>query len=51
MTEEKVAQFGRSTFLGRAGQPAEVAPAFVFLASADASYITGEVIRVTGGHP
>jgi NAD(P)-dependent dehydrogenase (short-subunit alcohol dehydrogenase family) len=51
MPEEKVESFGESTPLGRAGQPAEVAPAFVFLASAEASYITGEVIAVTGGQP
>lgn len=37
--------------LGRAGQPAELAPAYVFLASEDASYITGEVIAITGGMP
>ena len=51
MTEEKVSSFGKSTPLGRAGQPVEVAQAFVFLASADASYITGEVVAVTGGMP
>jgi len=51
MPEEKVETFGESTPLGRAGQPAELAPAYVFLASADASYITGEVIAVTGGKP
>lgn len=47
---EKLAHFGEDTPLGRAGQPAEVAPAFVFLAStADASYVSGTVIGVTGG--
>ena len=51
MPEEKVGSFGTSTPLGRAGQPVEVAQAFVFLASADASYITGEVVAVTGGMP
>ena len=51
MHEEKVGSFGQSTPLGRAGQPVEVAQAFVFLASADASYITGEVLAVTGGMP
>jgi NAD(P)-dependent dehydrogenase (short-subunit alcohol dehydrogenase family) len=51
MPEEKVATFGEQTPLGRAGQPAELAPAYVFLASEDASYITGEVIAVTGGMP
>lgn len=49
MPEDHVAEFGQDTPLGRAGQPAEVAPAFVFLASQESSYITGEVIGVTGG--
>ncbi|MBM9461469.1 SDR family oxidoreductase [Nocardioides sp. zg-536] len=49
---EKIEKFGTETPLGRAGQPAEVAPAFVFLASdADASYISGTVLGVTGGKP
>ena len=49
---EKVQKFGLNTPLGRAGQPAEVAPAFVFLASqADASYVSGTVLGVTGGRP
>lgn len=48
---DKLVQFGQNTPLGRAGQPAEVAPAFVFLASQESSYITGEVIGVTGGNP
>lgn len=47
---EKVKKFGTDTPLGRAGQPYEVAPAFVFLASTDASYITGQTIHVNGGH-
>jgi NAD(P)-dependent dehydrogenase (short-subunit alcohol dehydrogenase family) len=51
MPEEQVESFGQQTPLGRAGQPAEVAPAYVFLASAESSYITGEVIAVTGGLP
>lgn len=46
---EKLEEFGTNTPLGRAGQPAEVAPAFVFLASQESSYITAEVIGVTGG--
>ncbi|WGX97877.1 SDR family oxidoreductase [Nocardioides sp. L-11A] len=49
---EKVERFGVDTPLGRAGQPAEVAPAFVFLASpGDASYVSGTVLGVTGGKP
>lgn len=47
---EKLVKFGQNTPLGRPGQPAEVAPAFVFLASQESSYITGEVIGVTGGN-
>jgi NAD(P)-dependent dehydrogenase (short-subunit alcohol dehydrogenase family) len=49
MPAEKVQQFGGDTPLGRAGQPAELAPAYVFLASQESSYITGEHIAVTGG--
>jgi NAD(P)-dependent dehydrogenase (short-subunit alcohol dehydrogenase family) len=49
---EKIEQFGADTPLGRAGQPAEVAPAFVFLASqAEAGYVSGTVLGVTGGKP
>lgn len=44
-----IREFGKSTPMKRAGQPAELAPAYVFLASEDSSYITGEVIAVTGG--
>jgi NAD(P)-dependent dehydrogenase (short-subunit alcohol dehydrogenase family) len=51
MTAEKVDTFGQNTPIGRAGQPAELAPAFVFLASQESSYITGETIAVTGGRP
>jgi NAD(P)-dependent dehydrogenase (short-subunit alcohol dehydrogenase family) len=43
--------FGEDTPLGRVAQPAEVAPAYVFLASAESSFITGERIGVTGGSP
>jgi len=51
MPAEKAATFGENTPLGRAGQPAELAPIYVFLASQESSYITGEVIGVTGGRP
>lgn len=46
---EKLPHFGEKTPMGRPGQPAEVAPAFVFLASQESSYVTAEVIGVTGG--
>lgn len=46
---EKVAKHGTDTPMKRAGQPVEVAPAYVFLASDDASYITGQFIHVNGG--
>jgi NAD(P)-dependent dehydrogenase (short-subunit alcohol dehydrogenase family) len=48
---ESVEKFGKNTPLGRPGQPAEVAPAYVLLASSDGSYITGAMIPVTGGRP
>ena len=48
---EKVEKFGSDTPLGRVGQPAELAGAFVLLASDEASYISGAVIPVTGGKP
>jgi NAD(P)-dependent dehydrogenase (short-subunit alcohol dehydrogenase family) len=51
MPDEKVESFGEQTPLGRAGQPAELAPAYVFFASQESSYITGEVLGVTGGQP
>ena len=51
MPAEKAARFGENTPLGRAGQPAELAPIYVFLASQESSYITGEVVGVTGGRP
>ena len=46
---EKLPTFGQDTPLGRAGQPAELAGAYVFLASPEASYISGAVVPVTGG--
>jgi NAD(P)-dependent dehydrogenase (short-subunit alcohol dehydrogenase family) len=51
MPVERAESHGESTPLGRAGQPAEVAPAYVFLASQESSYITAEMIAVTGGQP
>lgn len=48
-SKEKVAKFGLDTPLGRPGQPAELIGAFVYLASDDSSYVTGQVIHVNGG--
>ncbi len=48
-TQEKVETFGKDVPLGRPGQPVEIAPVYVLLASQEASYITGEVYGVTGG--
>lgn len=47
---EKLKEFGQQVPLGRPGQPAELAPSYVFLASQESSYITAEVIGVTGGN-
>ena len=44
-------KFGHGTPLGRAGHPIEVAAAYVFLASDEASYVSGTVVGVTGGKP
>ncbi len=49
--QEKVAEFGEETPLGRMGQPAELAPAYVYLASAESSYVIGETLNVNGGMP
>lgn len=46
---EEVAEFGADQPLGRPGQPEEVAPAYVYLASQDSSYVTGQTIHVNGG--
>ncbi len=46
---DKVKTFGSDTPMKRAGQPAEIDPAFVFLASDDSSYITGQIIHPNGG--
>jgi NAD(P)-dependent dehydrogenase (short-subunit alcohol dehydrogenase family) len=51
MDEEKVKSFGEQSPMGRAAQPAELAPSYVFLASQESSYITADVIAVTGGSP
>jgi NAD(P)-dependent dehydrogenase (short-subunit alcohol dehydrogenase family) len=51
MPPEKVEQFGSDTPLGRPGQPAELAPVYVLLASDDGSYVSGARIAVTGGRP
>jgi NAD(P)-dependent dehydrogenase (short-subunit alcohol dehydrogenase family) len=48
---EKLPDFGSQTPLGRPGQPAELAPAYVFLASPESSYVVGETLAVTGGMP
>ena len=48
---EELATLGQKTVIGRAGQPAELAPAFVLLASREGSYMTGAMIPVTGGEP
>jgi len=51
MPVERAESHGESTPMGRAGQPAEVAPAYVFFASQESSYITAEMLAVTGGQP
>jgi NAD(P)-dependent dehydrogenase (short-subunit alcohol dehydrogenase family) len=51
MPEEKVKSFGDDVPLGRAGQPVELAPVYVMLASDEASYVTGARVAVTGGRP
>jgi NAD(P)-dependent dehydrogenase (short-subunit alcohol dehydrogenase family) len=51
MPEEKVESFGEQVPIGRAGQPAELAPVYVMLASDEASYVSGARVAVTGGKP
>jgi NAD(P)-dependent dehydrogenase (short-subunit alcohol dehydrogenase family) len=51
MPPEQTSQFGQQGPMGRPAQPAELAPLYVFLASQESSYITGEVVGVTGGKP
>ncbi|MBA8795017.1 hypothetical protein FHX74_002645 [Friedmanniella endophytica] len=48
---EALPEFGQQTPIGRAGQPAEIAPAYVYLASAESGYVTGETLNVNGGMP
>ncbi len=48
-SEEKVEEFGKDVPMGRAGQPYEVAPSYLFLASEDASYFTGQTLHPNGG--
>lgn len=49
--QEKIEKFGKDTPLGRAGQPAELAAAYVLLASDDGSFISGETLGIAGGRP
>jgi len=49
--QSKLKQFGMQTPIGRPGQPAEMAPAYVFLASAESSYVIGETLNANGGEP
>lgn len=49
MPQEEVSQFGGQSALGRPGQPEELAPAYVFLASSDGSFMTGSLVEVSGG--
>ncbi|HZG90760.1 MAG TPA: SDR family oxidoreductase, partial [Pseudonocardia sp.] len=51
MGGEKLESFGTQSPMGRAAQPAELAPFYVFLASQESSYMTSEVLGVTGGSP
>jgi NAD(P)-dependent dehydrogenase (short-subunit alcohol dehydrogenase family) len=46
---DQVAQFGSTSPMGRAGQPVEIAPAYVFLASDDSSYMSGQILHLNGG--
>jgi len=51
MPPEQVESFGDNTPIGRPGQPAELAPVYVMLASDEASYVSGARVAVTGGKP
>lgn len=48
-TFDDISDFGQDTPMGRAGQPSEVGPAYVFLASEDSSYMTGQILHINGG--
>ena len=48
---DQLPQYGKDSLFGRAGQPAELAPAYVFLASAESSFVMGETLNVNGGQP
>jgi NAD(P)-dependent dehydrogenase (short-subunit alcohol dehydrogenase family) len=49
--QDNIEKFGSGVPYGRPGQPAEIAPTFVFLATQESGYVTGEVFGVTGGNP
>ena len=49
--DAKLDGFGQQSWLGRAGHPVEIAPAYVYLASAESSYVVGSVLDVNGGAP
>lgn len=49
--QDEIAEFGKDTPMGRAGQPSEIGPAYVFLACEDSSFMTGQMIHVNGGEP
>lgn len=49
--QDEIAKFGKDTPMGRAGQPSEIGPAYVFLACEDSSFMTGQMIHVNGGEP
>ena len=51
MSSDHVESFGQQAPLGRPAQPAELAPAYVFFASQESSYVTSQVLGVTGGTP
>jgi NAD(P)-dependent dehydrogenase (short-subunit alcohol dehydrogenase family) len=50
MPEEEVASFGKDVPLGRPGQPEEITPCYLFLASDDASHMAGQVLHPNGGN-